>query len=72
MSGNGNGKPHTAAGMLSALSEKLVGALPPALLVLVILNCLTLGLMGYLFVHNADTRNAMLSKIIEACLVQQR
>lgn len=71
--GNGNGsKPTTAAGMLSSLSEKLVAALPPAFLLLVLLNIVFLGVASYVFAHNTNVRNAMLTKIIDACLLPQR
>jgi hypothetical protein len=46
--------------------------LPPAFLLLVVLNCLFLGVIAWVFDHNAETRNALLTKIVERCLVQQR
>jgi hypothetical protein len=49
-----------------------VPLLPPAFLLLVVLNCLFLGVIAWVFDHNAETRNALLTKIVERCLVQQR
>jgi hypothetical protein len=44
--------------------------LPPAFLLLVILNIIFLGTAMWVFSHNADTRNALLTKIVERCLDQ--
>lgn len=68
---NGNGKPTTTVGHLASLSEKLVSALPPALTFLIILNILFLAVAAWTFQHNADIRNAMLTKIIDTCLLQK-
>ena len=67
-SGNGNGRPTTTVGALSSLSEKLVGALPPTMLLLVILNILFLGVAAYVFQHNTEIRNQMIQRIIDKCL----
>ena len=45
--------------------------LPPAFLLLVILNCGFLGVMTWVFDHNADIRNVLLTKIVDECLVQK-
>jgi len=59
------------AGMLASISDRLIKVLPPAFLVLIIINCLFLGVIAWVFDHNAETRNALLTKIVERCLVQQ-
>jgi hypothetical protein len=64
--GNGNGK-----GLLAGVSEKLIRALPPAMVVLVLLNICFIGAVGYVFQHNSETRNALLTKIVESCLLQK-
>jgi hypothetical protein len=56
------------AGMLASVSEKLIRALPPAFLVLVLLNIGFLGVASYTFSHNTELRNAMIQRIIETCL----
>ena len=68
---NGNGKPTptTTAGHLASLSEKLVSALPPALTFLIILNIVFLGVAAYVFQHNTQLRNDMITKIIDKCLM---
>lgn len=53
---------------LTALLRQLIGALPPGMLVLVLLNLIVLAVAYYMFAQNLDARNAMLSRIIEACL----
>jgi hypothetical protein len=71
--GNGNGRHRqSAAGVLSSLGERLIGALPPAFLLLVLLNCAFLGMAAWTFSHNTEVRNAMLTRIIDACLLERK
>ena len=56
------------AGILVSISDKLIKVLPPAFLLLIIINCLFLGVIAWVFDHNAETRNALLTKIVERCL----
>jgi hypothetical protein len=49
---------------LSSVSEKLVKALPPAMVVLVMLNILFLAVA----IYNTRARNEVLTKIIDRCL----
>jgi hypothetical protein len=57
---------------LAALGERLVSVLPPAFLVLLILNA------GFLFAilkvvqNNTDQRNILLTKIVEECLTDRQ
>jgi hypothetical protein len=55
-------------GLLASVSEKLIRALPPAFLLLVLLNIVFLGVAAYTFQHNTELRNAMITKIIDSCL----
>jgi hypothetical protein len=57
-------------GLLATVSDKLVKALPPAMLVLVLLNICFIGVVGYIFQHNSEQRNALLTRIVENCLLQ--
>ena len=59
-----------SGGVLVAISERLLRILPPAFVLLIILNVLFLGVIAWVFDHNADVRNAMLTKIIDRCLIQ--
>jgi len=54
--------------MLVNLSDRLIRALPPAFLLLVILNIVFLGVASYVFAHNTEVRNTMITKIIDTCL----
>jgi hypothetical protein len=63
---NGNGA------LLASVSEKLIRVLPPAFLVLIILNIGFLGLAAYVFSHNTEVRNQMIQRIIESCLVKDK
>jgi len=58
----------TITGAVASVSEKLVRALPPAMLVLVLLNVVFLGVSAWTFQHNTDRRADMISKILESCL----
>lgn len=57
--------------VLAGISEKLIRALPPAFLLLVILNIVFLGMAAYVFQHNTEVRNQMLSKVLDSCLRDQ-
>jgi len=61
--------PTTTSGMLASVSDRLIRALPPAFLLLIILNIVFLGVAGWVFQHNADMRNIMITKIVDACLL---
>lgn len=64
---NGNGRRNGS--ILIAVSEKLIRVLPPAFLLLIVMNVLFLGVIAWVFDHNADVRNVMLTKIIDRCLL---
>jgi hypothetical protein len=55
-------------GVFAALSERLIRVLPPAMLVLVLLNVAFLAVATYVFGHNTEVRNELLSKIVDRCL----
>ena len=64
--------PTTTVGMVASFGEKLVGVLPPAFLLLVIINILFLGVASWVFMHNTDARTAMIEKIVDACLLERK
>jgi hypothetical protein len=57
---------------LAALGERLVSVLPPAFLVLLVLNAGFLFAILHVVQQNADQRNVMLTRIIESCLVDRQ
>ena len=57
--------------LLASVSEKLVKALPPAMLLLVVFNVLTLGATLYVVQHNMTARNEMIQRIVASCLRPQ-
>lgn len=59
-----------SSSLLAGVSEKLIGKLPPAFLVLTLLNIAFIAMATYVFAHNTEARNAMLTKIIETCLTK--
>jgi hypothetical protein len=62
--------PTTTPGMLASVSEKLIRVLPPAFLLLILMNCLFLGVVAWVFNHAAEQRNVLLTKIVENCLLK--
>jgi hypothetical protein len=63
--------PTTTIGLTASISDRLIKVLPPAFLLLIIINCMFLGVIAWVFDHNAETRNALLTKIVERCLTQR-
>ena len=61
---NGNGK----AGAVASISSSLIKALPPAFLLLILMNIIFMGVAAYVFQHNTEIRNQMIQRIIESCL----
>ncbi len=68
---DGNGKPTTTVGALSSLSEKLVSALPPQFLALVVINVLFLGGLFWFVDARATHTAAVLNQLLSACLQQK-
>jgi hypothetical protein len=64
---NGNGR--RGGGVLVSVSEKLIRVLPPAFIALLVLNIVFIAVIAWVFDHNAETRNALLTKIVERCLL---
>lgn len=64
--------PTTPIGLASSVSERLIRVLPPAFLLLIILNCLFLGVVAWIFNHAAETRAELLTKVVEHCLLLQQ
>ena len=63
---NGNGR----HGLIANVSDKLIRALPPAFLLLVLINIAFLGTTMWMVQHNADARNLMFAKIVDNCLAR--
>ena len=57
--------------LMVSVSERLIKVLPPAFLLLVVMNCVFLAVLTYVFSHNTEVRNEMLTKIIDECLVRE-
>jgi hypothetical protein len=60
--------PHSGS-VLVSISERLIRVLPPAFIALLVLNIVFVGIIAWVFDHNAETRNALLTKIVERCLL---
>ena len=54
--------------VLATIPERLIKVLPPAFLVLIVLNIMFMGALTYAVQHNAEARNALLKTIIDKCL----
>jgi len=60
------------AGVLASVSEKLLRVLPPAFIALLLVNIMFIGVIAWIFDHAAENRNALLTRIVEACLTRQQ
>ena len=68
--GNGRSRPVTTAGMLSSLSERLVSALPPQFLALLLINAMALGLLFWFVDARAKHTAQVLNQLLTACLAK--
>ena len=59
------------AGLIERIGDKLIGSMPPAFLLLVLLNIAFLAFAVWTFSHNADQRNVLLTRIIDTCLKRE-
>ena len=59
----------SVTGALASIGNGLIRVLPPAFLLLVVLNLVFIAALGWVFDHNAAQRNALLTKIVEHCLL---
>lgn len=57
-------------GILASISERLIRVLPPAFLLMIILNILFLGVFFWLYEHNVEARTELLAKIVDKCLLR--
>jgi hypothetical protein len=64
--GNGNGRKDDR--VLVAIGDRLIRVLPPAFLLLIVINILFLGTLLWVVNHNLDARNVMLTRIVDRCL----
>jgi hypothetical protein len=63
---------HGITGALTTIGEGLLKVLPPAFLLLIILNVIFIGIVAWVSDRNAEQRNLMLTKIVEKCLLEPR
>jgi hypothetical protein len=59
-----------ANGLLASISERLIRVLPPAFLMLIVLNIVFLGVFWWVFDHNVAARTELLNRIVEKCLLR--
>ena len=59
-----------ANGLLASISERLIRVLPPAFLMLIVLNIVFLGVLWWVFDHNVSARTELLNRIVEKCLLR--
>ena len=55
-------------GLIASVSDKLITALPPGYLILLLLNAVFMSVVIYVVQHNAEARNVLLTKIMDSCL----
>jgi hypothetical protein len=54
--------------LLAGIPDKLIRALPPAFIALLVLNILFMGALAYTVSHNSEARNVLLKTIVDRCL----
>lgn len=58
----------TILGRVERLSQSLIGALPPAFLMLVLINAIFIGVVLWFLADQMDSRTELAGKIIDRCL----
>jgi hypothetical protein len=59
-----------ANGLLASISERLIRVLPPAMLLLVILNAIFMAAFWFIYDHNVVARTEILNRIVDKCLLR--
>jgi hypothetical protein len=54
--------------LLAGIPDKLIRALPPAFLMLAVLNIMFMGALTYAVSHNTQARNDLIKSIVDRCL----
>lgn len=65
MSDSSNG---TVVGAAAKLGQSLIGALPPAFLLLVLLNCAFLALVMWFVDNQLKQRTELVGKLVDRCM----
>jgi hypothetical protein len=60
------------SGLIASVSEKLIRALPPAFLLICLLNIVFIALSAWIYDHNSTARAVLLTKIVDACLLDRK
>lgn len=50
------------------LGQSLIGALPPAFLLLCLINAIFIGLVMYFLDHQLDQRTQLVAKLVDSCM----
>lgn len=58
----------TIPGAASKLGQALIGALPPAFLLLCLINLAFLGIVMWFLEHQVDSRTEMVGKLMDRCM----
>jgi hypothetical protein len=61
-----------SGGLIAGVSEKLIRALPPAFLLICLLNIVFIALSAWIYDHNSTARAVLLTKIVDACLLDRK
>jgi hypothetical protein len=56
---------------IADLGRKLIGTLPPAFIMLLLINCGFLGMVLWFLDAQLERRTALLNRIFDFCLTQQ-
>ena len=59
-------------GLIRSVSDKLLTILPPAFLMLIIINVISLTAIFWIVHQNAEARNVLLTEIVKDCLLNNK
>jgi hypothetical protein len=61
-------EPRGVVGVVSQVSRSLIGALPPAFIMLVLINAAFIGMVLWFLDNQLDQRMKTFNRILDACL----
>lgn len=61
---------NTIPGAVSRLGQSLISALPPAFLLLVVINAIFIGMVMWFLDEQISQRTALVEKIVDHCLLR--
>jgi hypothetical protein len=64
--------PNGRSGWIGAITDRLIGALPPAFLVLCAVNVAFLAIVLRFLDHETDQKTALMNRVLDSCVAEIR